>query len=111
MSDEVAAAIARAEALGLIGDRHGIAVSVWAIDDVDLYQPHPWPAARFVAVTVDERWSDRPGTYSAGIMGPRWLDLWLATEQAVAAGGDEQHIFVEGYEPIDEATLDVDLGS
>jgi len=81
------------------------AMSIWSMHEIeDLNTPHPFPKATYVIHPEDD---DR-----AEIKGPNWKDLYQAADQAIRLSGDNHHIFIEGFEPIEGGqSLRLILGS
>jgi len=84
--------------------------SIWSIYEVDdLYAEHPYAGAN--ELVYKDHWGDRP--VSVPLLGKRWIDLWIAADYLIKESGDEHHIFVERFRPLQEnnTTLVLHTGS
>lgn len=94
-------AIAR---MAAIRERFGF-LSIWSILEHDPSEPHPYQDA--TTVRYDLHWGGA-GTCYATILGPSYLDLWVAADKVIRESGDEHHVFVEAFTPDgDELILSV----
>lgn len=68
--------------------------SIWSVYEVrDLYQPHPYAAAR--EICYRDHWGT-DAVYET-IPGPTWADLYTAADRCVQRSGDNHHVFIEGF--------------
>lgn len=84
--------------------------SIWSIYEVDdLYAEHPYAGAN--EIVYKDHWGDEP--VSVPLLGKRWIDLWIAADHLIKESGDEHHIFVERFRPLQEnnTTLVLSTGS
>jgi hypothetical protein len=82
-----------------IGGAHGIQHSSWEVEDTgDLREPHPYPGATSL------RYDRKANLSLVPIPGARWLDLWLAADQAIGAANDDwDHRLIECFTRDDNA--------
>ena len=82
--------------------------TVWCLYEIDdLGDPHPFEGAREIYV-----WGGRPAKESViEIPGSSWLDLWIATDQAVNAVGEQHYRFVEDFDLHEDGRVLPVLGS
>lgn len=70
----------------------------WNVDGADdVFARHTFPGASAVAFECDAFFGRRTGTFTAAIVGNRWLDLWIAADAALKDSGDCHHVFIEGF--------------
>ena len=86
------------------GDAHGLD-SAWDIMEVsDFEAPHPYPLANRMAYVTHGGDGGAPAVV-VPISGTRWLDLYIAADQAIAQSGDADHIYIEGFEAGEDAAV------
>ena len=74
--------------------------SYWSMREVpDLLEHHPFEGAW--VVRYSESWSHE--VHNVPIQGNKWVDLWIAANEAMRLSGDDHHIFIESLYPLDDA--------
>lgn len=84
--------------------------SIWSIYEIeDLYAQHPYTGAK--SLLYKDHWGDKP--VSVPLVGNRWIDLWIASDHLIKESGDEHHIFIECFRPLqnDNTVLILQTGS
>ncbi len=84
--------------------------SIWSIYEVDdLYTEHPYASAK--ELVYKHHWGAEP--VSVPLLGKRWVDLWIAADHLIKQSGDDHHIFVERFQPLqnDNTVLVLSTGS
>ena len=76
--------------------------AIWSAEDVDFDQPHPFVSDAFIQYHGAKRYP---------IMGPTWLDVYRAADLAIRDSGDQHHIFIEAFRPLDDNTVTLHTGS
>jgi len=73
--------------------------SVWSIYEVeDLYAEHPYQGATEVA--YKDHWGEK--SVRVPLAGSRWLDLYIAADYLIKESGDDHHIYIEQFKPLQE---------
>jgi len=62
-------------------------------------QPHPYIGATHVV--YDQHWGTTNET-QVPIAGNTWLDLYRAANEVIQASGDNHHIFIERFDPVED---------
>lgn len=86
------------------------AKSIWSIYEVtDLYAEHPYAGAK--ELLYKDHWGAEP--VSVPLIGNRWVDLWIAADHLIQQSGDDHHIFIERFRPLqnDNTVLTLHTGS
>lgn len=83
--------------------------SVWSVYEIeDFYTEHPYKGA--TTVVYDQHWGGE--VVEEPIEGPLWIDLYRAADAAIKRSGDEHHVFIEQFSPVQETnTLKLYTGS
>jgi hypothetical protein len=86
-----------------IREENDIKYTTWSMYEVDLYDESSIPTNSSITYgTVKE----------VKTKGSTWMDVWMATEElAKEVDGFGDHIFIEGYEKVEENKYRVVLGS
>ena len=82
---------------------NGIGSSVWELDEpADFQLAHPYEGVTHI----------RYRQFTVPIGGPKWIDLWIATDKAIELTHDLDHRFIEDFDVhFERGLLQVHVGS
>lgn len=84
--------------------------AMWSVGEVppeSLDEEHPYEAH---AVLFEANWAHQEDL-QVPIAGPTWMDLWRAADFAIRSANEGHYLFIEGFEPLGDGRLRVQLGS
>ena len=82
--------------------------AIWSAQDVDFDQPHPF--ASDAVIVYQAHWGAVKDRHYP-ITGPTWLDVYRAADLAMRESGDNHHVFIEGFSPQSDNTVQLHTGS
>jgi hypothetical protein len=82
--------------------------AIWSAEDVDFSAPHPFAAD--AEIVYRAHWGDVKDRHYP-ISGPTWLDVYRAADLAMRESGDGHHVFIEGFSPQSDNTVQLHTGS
>jgi hypothetical protein len=82
--------------------------AIWSAEHVDFDQPHPF--ASDAVIVYQAHWGDIKDRHYP-IAGPTWLDVYRAADLAMRESGDGHHVFIEGFSPQSDNTVQLHTGS
>jgi hypothetical protein len=82
--------------------------AIWSAEDVDFDQPHPF--ASDAVIVYQAHWGEVKDRHYP-ITGPTWLDVYRAADLAMRESGDGHHVFIEGFSPQSDNTVQLHTGS
>lgn len=85
--------------------------SIWSIYELETSPGFngvdPYKGAEYVV--YDNHWGNEEAVQKIG--GPTWGDLYRAADAAITASGDEHHVFIESFTPIEDRPGYLRLGT